>query len=350
MDYKHIIDNLNTQAVIKLLTRLGSDDYIEKDGCVVFKTICHNEDGANASMKLYYYEANKRFYCYSECNSLSIFQFLEHYYETRNIPYDWFQDVYYVAEQCTVIKDFEDFVQTTKYIKKGDKYKRQTLPTLQVYDEGILDLFIKNYPIEWLNDNISKKAMDKFNIRYSISQNKIIIPHYNINNKLIGIRGRSLNEEEVKLYGKYMPVKIGNTWYAHKLSLNLYGLNKNKDNIRKNGIAIICEAEKSVLQAEEFQRDNCVVATCGSNLNKYQLKLLIKECRPKEIIIAFDKEELPQEDKYFNKLYEICKKYENLCNFSFIYDTGGLLELKDSPTDKGELVFEKLIKNRVRVK
>ena len=27
----------------------------------------------------------------------------------------------------------------------------------------------------------------------------------------------------------------------------------------------------------------------GSNLNKYQLKLLIKECRPKEIIIAFDK-------------------------------------------------------------
>lgn len=350
MDYRYILDNLDTQSIINLLLKLGCDDYIEKEDCVIFKTICHNEDATEASMKLYYYKKNKRFYCYSECGSLTIFQFLEHYYETRNIPYNWFQDVYYVAEKCISVHNFEEFNYKKEYAKKSDKYKPQDMPKLQVYNDKILDVFVKEYPIEWLNDGISREAMDKFNIRYSISQNKIIIPHYNVDGKLIGIRGRALNEEEVEKYGKYMPVKIEDTWYSHKLSLNLYGLNINKENIKKNGIAILCEAEKATLQAESFKRDNCVIATCGSNFNKYQLKLLLKECSPKEIIIAFDKEEILMEDKYFNKLYNICNKYKNYCNFSFIYDTKNLLKLKDSPTDRGEKIFEQLIKERVRVK
>ena len=40
----------------------------------------------------------------------------------------------------------------------------------------------------------------------------------------------------------------------------------------------------------------------------------MKTCYPKEIVLCFDKEELKGEDKYFNKLYEMCKKYKNYCN------------------------------------
>ena len=76
--------------------------------------------------------------------------------------------------------------------------------------------------------------MEKFNIRYSISQNKIIIPHYNINGKLIGIRGRALNQEEIEAGCKYMPVKIEGKFYAHPLSLNLYGLDRNRQDILKS--------------------------------------------------------------------------------------------------------------------
>ena len=57
--------------------------------------------------------------------------------------------------------------------------------------------------------------------------------------------------------------------------------------------------------------------------------------------MCFDKEELPGEDKYFNKLYSICERYKNYCNFSFVYDRENLLELKDSPSDKGEEVFRR---------
>ena len=44
------------------------------------------------------------------------------------------------------------------------------------------------------------------------------------------------------------------------------------------------------------------------------------------------------------------QKYKNYCNFSFIYDRDGLLNLKDSPTDKGEETFIKLVGKRVIVK
>ena len=88
---------------------------------------------------------------------------------------------------------------------------------------------------------------------------------------------------------------------------------------------------------------------CGSKFNKFGLNILIKECHPQEIILCFDKEELPHQDSYFNHLYSICQKYKIYCNFSFIYDRTNLLSLKDSPTDKGQEIFEKLLKGRVKV-
>ena len=108
-------------------------------------------------------------------------------------------------------------------------------------------------------------------------KNKIIIPHYNINGELVGIRGRALNEWEVENVGKYMPVKLENKWYSHPLSLNLYGLNITKENIKKTGVCYIFESEKSVMQCDSFQMDNCAVAVCGSQLNKWQIKILMKE-------------------------------------------------------------------------
>lgn len=192
--------------------------------------------------------------------------------------------------------------------------------------------------------------MDIFNIRYSIAENKIIIPHYNINNELVGIRGRALNPEEIDLYGKYRPVTVENILYSHPLSLNLYGLNYTQKNIKKNGYAFLFEAEKSIMQLESFSIDNCGAAVCGSNFNKYQLQILLKSCYPKEIIICFDKENNTKDDKYFNKLWKIGEKYSNYCNFSFIYDREGLLGLKNSPTDQGEEIFKELLRKRVMVK
>lgn len=348
IDYQGIIEQLNTDRIIELMEKLGVETYVRRPGYVIFPTICHNEDASQASLKLYYYENNHLFVCYTEDGNMSIFKFLKHYYECRNISYDWYEDIYKVVLDCSNFRLAAPGQPTYKSIR--DLYRRPEQIQLPTYPEGILRTFTKFYPPEWLNDGISKQAMDNFNILYSIPQNKIIIPHYNIDNELVGVRGRALNEWEVENIGKYMPVQIEGKWYSHPLSLNLYGLNRTKENIKDTGICFIFEAEKSVLQMDSFDRPNCAAAVCGSQFNKFALKILVQNCHPNEIVVCFDKEELPGQDTYFYKLYNLCKKYKNYANFSFIYDMEGLLDLKDSPTDKGEDIFEKLLQRRVIVK
>lgn len=348
LDYINIVKNLQDKDIITLMEKLGVTKYVEKDNEIIFPTVCHNDNPDEASMKLYYYKNNKFFYCYTECGAMNVFSFLEHFYQTRQIEYNWYEDVYSVITNCTSINLAENF-NSYRYESISDKYIKNKPKKLEIYPETVLDTFIKYYPVEWLTDGILRESMDKFNIRYSIGQNKIIIPHYDVNNNLIGIRGRALDPWEIKNIGKYMPVQIENKWYSHHLSMNLYGLNFNKDSIRKNKICYVFESEKAVLQCESFNEPNCAVAVCGSNFNKYQLQILLKECYPDEIIICFDNEEKDGQDKYFYKLLNICKKYNKYCNFSFIYDRINLTNKKDSPSDHGEKIFKELLEKRVRV-
>lgn len=348
IDYEQIVKDLKDEEVIRLMYELGADRHEETDNYIIFPTICHNENATEASMKLYYYKDTHLLYCYTEDGPMSIYKFLENYYKTRNIEYNWGQDILKVVFQCSAATELT----TKKTIFKQslkDKYRKRQSIQLAAYSPNVLESFVKQYPIEWLEDNISAGAMDKYNIRYSISQNKIIIPHYDINNRLVGIRGRALNESEIA-YAKYAPVKIEDIVYKHKLSLNLYGLNHNWENIKELGICYIAESEKAVLQSELFGEKNCTVAICGSSLNIYQIKLLMQHCQPKEIVLCLDKEELPGEDKYFYKLWDMCSKYKLYTNMSFIYDRENLLNLKDSPFDRGRNIFNKLLEKRVKVK
>lgn len=245
IDYQEIIEQLDDNKVKNMLDSLNIP-YEDKGDYLLMPTVCHNEDTESASWKLYYYKNTHIFYCYTECGGQSIFSFLKHYYEARNYVYDWFTDIYEVIRGCSYFSEDKQNLNSYKIIRDDYSLKknRQDLPA---YPDGVIESFIKYYPIEWLKDGITKKAMDKFNIRFSPSQNKIIIPHYDVRGRLVGIRGRALNKEDIEMWGKYMPVQIEGKWYSHPLSLNLYGLNMTKENIRATGIAYLFEAEKSVL-------------------------------------------------------------------------------------------------------
>ena len=347
IDYQEIIEQLDDDKVKGLLEKLDIP-YEEKGGVLILPTVCHNEDVEEASHKLYYYKNTHIFQCYTECGAMSIFNFLKHFYETRSIEYDWYTDILQVILDCSNMRSFDQ--PQTGYRRRADDYApKKDRHELQTYPNGLINVFVKYYPIEWLNDGITKEVMDKFNIRYAPYQNKIIIPHYDASGRLVGIRGRALNQWEIENIGKYMPVQIEGKWYSHPLSLNLYGLNVTKENIKKTGIAYVAEGEKSVLQAENFSLPNCTVASCGNKFNKYQLDLLIRTCEIKEVVLCYDQEEKQGSQEYFDKLYEMCLKYKQYVNMSFIYDKNHLLNLKDSPFDKGEETFLALLKTRVRV-
>ena len=348
IDYKEIIAGLTREHIIEIFDKLDIP-FIEKTTHFVLPTICHNKNADEASQKLYVYKDTWLFVCYTECGTMSIFNFLKKFYQVHEIDYDWYTDIYQVIVGDKEARQVEG-MQFPRYKSLKERFNRKEKIVLPEFSSSVLDSFVHIYPSEWLKDNISPQAMDKYNIRYSISQNKIVIPYLDESGRLVGIRARALNPIEIEQFGKYAPIKIEKTWYSHPLSLNLYGLFYNKENIKKNGICYVFEAEKSVLQMESFKMDNCAVAVCGSNFNKFALKILLSAARPKEIVLCFDKEELPRESKYFDKLYAICEKYKNYCNFSFIYDRRGLLSLKDSPSDKGEEVFQILLNERVKVK
>lgn len=358
IDLKKFQENLTTSQVIQIVRALGADEWDDsKDKYIIFPTICHNEHSSEGSMKLYYYKENKRFHCYTECgDTFNIFELVRRVWTLKNYKegkFDFREILDFCLKTCNITDASELRVDDNKYVSQREKYERkQRSAELPIYSKDLLNLFTKYYPPEWLDEHIGTKAMDKFNIRYSISQNKIVIPHYNINGDLIGIRGRALNEEEIELYGKYMPIKLEETFYAHPLSQALYGLNFNKDYMAAAGKVILFEAEKSVLLYETYYENNISAAVCGSNFNKVQLELLLKYVKPTEIIICFDKEYTkagaPDGQKYFQKLWDLCMKYSHYCHISFVFDREQLLKEKDSPIDRGKEVFEKLLSTRIK--
>lgn len=347
--------SLTDEDIIKLVLELGADRYENKEDYIIFPTICHNLNSEEASMKLYYYKNTGLFNCYTECDeSFNIFTLIEKVNSLRNKNIKFSEILNFILNKTNIDSSLLSF-ENNEYKKISDKYsKKKRTPDLEFFDNNILNIFDKHYPVEWLAEGISRKSMDEYNILYSISRNKIIIPHYNIEGKLIGIRGRALDKDEAENFGKYKPVEIEGKWYNHPLSSNLYGLNISKDGIKKKKKVIVFEGEKSVIKYNDFFQDNISCAACGSSFNKSQLKILLSNFDLEEIIIAFDKEYQNYNSEkgrnYFHKLENICKKYSNYCNFSFIFDKEKLLKEKDSPIDRGKNIFLELYERRIKVR
>jgi hypothetical protein len=364
IDLESLLEKLTNEDIIDIVIRLGADRYEEKHNCIIFPTICHNLYSEEASMKLYYYFDNKRFVCYTECNkSYNLFELIDqrfqllgrkrverHEDKRSKEDYTFYDIILFVLQNSQI--SVSDSTAAEKYISQVDKYVKSDEPVLKVIDDKVLKIFSNYYPVEWINEHISPATMKKFNILYSIERNSIVIPHYNLNGELIGIRERNLDENKIEEFGKYRPIKIEQTIYKHPLSLNLYGLNIVKNGINKAHKVIIMEGEKSALLGWEYYGENSiVVASCGSHLNKNQIKLLVKNFDINEIIIAYDKEYETYEElsEYSLKMKELCNKYSQYCTFSFVRDKDNLLQLKDSPIDCGKEKFEQLIKGRIRV-
>ena len=348
---KDITQNLSLNNVVTFLQSLGVEDIDIQSDYLICPTICHNPLDEAESMKLYYYDKTKNFHCYTECSeNFNIIELYKRYMEINHYSVDYWEAVEYIRQFLTET-DF-DF-QVEKKENKKEKIEKIDFISLPSFNNHVLDCFINfNHPL-WLKENISKEAMRQFNIKFSLSQNKIIIPHYDIDGKLIGIRARAIEEEDVAR-GKYMPILVGNTLYNHQLGFNLYGINENKKAIQLTKRAIIFEAEKSVLLSNSYFDDfSTAVATCGSQLNRFQINLLTKKLGVNEITLAFDKEyDKPFSEKgraYRQKLIEKCKKYEGLATFYYIFDEHGLLKEKDSPIDRGIETFETLFSKRIKI-
>jgi len=352
-----IINSITLDDVRVFLESLGVEQIAiyEDKGYLICPTICHNPLDEAESMKLYWYQNNHIFKCYTECNeAMSIFTLYQKFMRINYHKVDFNEAVDYV-KKCIKHISISD---RKKYKSDIDfeRYKFDSaIPSLTEYPKAMLSYFLPYHHPLWLKDGILPAVMDKFNIGFWNRENKITIPHFDINGKLVGIRARALNKEEVEECGKYRPVQIGDTLYAHPLHFNLYGIYEHQNAIRKRRSAIIAEGEKSVLLDDGYYGDlSNTVACCGSNLNKFQVSLLTNVLGANEITIAFDKEyedwRSNEAREYRTKIENMCKKYKGQATFYYIWDMDNLLGYKDSPFDRGKEIFEELYKHRIRVR
>ena len=357
-----IKDSLSIENIFELLVDFGGEPEYSNFG-ILSSTICHNPPG-EGSRKLYFYSNSNLFRCYTDCDRY--FDVFELVIKVAKIQWDkdfnLNDSIKWIAKRFNISGEVieEDEYKTLEDWKIFNNYDRiQQVETknkniiLKEYNPIILTRF--NYDIKiqpWLDEGISQEALNKPIIGFYPGGDQITIPHFDENNRLIGVRGRTLCAEEAEIYGKYRPLRVNQILYTHPLGMNLYGLNWSKNNISLIKKAIIFESEKSVLLYGSYfgWNNNISVACCGSSISTYQIQLLI-EAGAKEIIIAFDRQFQEINDKEFQrlkrKLLQIGSKYKSYVNISFIFDKNMITDYKDSPIDKGPDNFLQLFKDRI---
>lgn len=370
---KNIIKNsLSLEQIYSFLDDL--DAAPQSQGPVILnKTICH----CGNSHKLYYYDNTKLFRCYTDCGgeAFDIYELTRKVKSRENPKERWTKEgqsylddwnlpeaIEYVA-QYFGFSPIERAIETTsilddwKTLNNYDRIEKISKDTqiveLKTYDSGIITRLPHPIIEPWEKEGITREVINHCDICYDPKNCGIVIPHYDIDGRLIGIRERTLiKENEIK--GKYRPAYIGKQLYNHPLSFNLYNLNNSKDNIKTIKKVIIFEGEKScLLYASYFGIENDIsVACCGSSLIAYQVKLLL-DLGVEEIIIGFDKQFQEFNDDEHKKLVKnlknIHKKYGAYVHISYMFDKWDLLDYKDSPIDQGKDVFLELFKRRITI-
>ena len=247
IDINEVIKSLSDKDVIDIVSSLGGDNYEEKEKEIIFPTICHHIHEENASHKLYYYKNTKLFVCYTCCGTFNISGLLARRYELLGQDYDFYKDIVLPLAQKANFKTTQktfDFIQPYD-LDLSIYQKKKVEINFKHLNSNILNVYSSHCAAEWLEDNISEEAMRRYGIKYSIEENKVIIPHYDIDGYLIGIRGRTLNPDEAATEGKYRPIVFKEKVLSHPLGYNLYGLNFVKENIKRIGMAIVGEGENS---------------------------------------------------------------------------------------------------------
>lgn len=349
-------DNLTIDDVYDLLEFFGANpkDYGDY---LVAQTVCHNGEGLGKH-KLYWYENSGMFICYSHCGSFDVIELVQ---KVKGVDFNaaiyflvnYFNLQYKLDESdidYSSLDDWKIFDRTGKIEEIQSEDIKLNRIHLKEYDDSVISHYPQPRVAPFEDAYISYEVCKEMNIRYDPISGSIIIPHYDEDDRCIGIRQRTIIQEN-EVYGKYRPWYHNKKQYNHALAFALYNLNKSKENIRRAGLAIVFESEKSALAYSSFFsiENSLAVAVCGSSLSRYQFESL-QLYGAKEIVIAFDKDYTDTNDEryatFVEKMGRINKKYGSQCNLSFIVDTLGLLGEKESPTDRGKEVFLTLFKNR----
>lgn len=351
-----LIKKMNSSDIIRLMEKLGVPESMIKYGnsSLIFPTICHNEMSNDPSHKLYYYEATKRFYCYTNCKSMSVFDFIIKVYQTRGYKIE-FREAYNILDEIVSkrIKNGFAILSNPKPLvpDKIDKNWEEQLP---VYNHHILECFTQQprFLDVWMSEGIDYDVLVEFGVRFDMVRNRIVFPILDRNGRLVGIRVRNFNQDDIDSGRKYMPLWHNEELYNCPKMMVVYGYYQNKAVIKKLKEVIVFEAEKSVLKYGSCFTQNKSVAVGGSSFSQYH-SIILKDAGVTKIVLAFDNDYSEDGDKYYGlkKMIKEAKKVQGMgFEVEIIYDWDQeYLGNKDAPIDLGRTVYSKLYRERKKL-
>jgi hypothetical protein len=245
-----IKESLTNNQIFDLLEYLDAAPIL-KETCIIARTICHG----GSSHKLYYFFNTKLFRCFTNCpdsDAFDIFQLIIKVKKQEGIDFSLPQAISYVISYFNLSFEFEsednkneleDWKILNNYEKINNIENKKQIVELKIYDDDILNHLPHPRIIPWEREGILPQEINRRGVAYDPINEGIVIPHYDVNNNLIGIRERTLVKEE-ESYGKYRPMKLNGIMYNHPLSFALYNLNWSKENIARMGKAMVFEGKR----------------------------------------------------------------------------------------------------------
>lgn len=349
----NLLSKVNTSDILRLLEKLGVPETSVRYGndCLIFPTICHNTIDNCPSHKLYYYEGSKRFYCYTSCKSMSVFDFIMNVYKTRGFKMEFIR-AYNILDEIVSKRMKNGFavIQTPK-AHDTNKIEENWEEQLPVYNPHVLECFTQQprFLDPWLSEDIDYDVMMEFGVHFDMVRNRIVFPVIDHIGRLVGIRVRNFNQSDLDAGRKYMPLWHNEELYNCPKMMVVYGYYQNRQVIRKLKEVIVFEAEKSVLKYGSCFTMNKAVAVGGSAFSQYHGKIL-KDAGVETIVLAFDNDYSEEGDRFYGlkkMLREAVKVKEMGFKVELIYDwTGEYLGDKDAPIDLGRPIYSKLYRDR----
>lgn len=245
----------------------------------------------------------------------------------------WAMEVCGYEESGVYIEQPLDWLKKLKRKRKRE-LSNVEIPELPTFSENIFkqNRFIMQPQELFINDGISAKTQKEFDVGFDKKTQRVVFAIRDLEGKLVGVKGRTVIEDERK-YKYIYP------WLAYQSAI-LFNYHRAISEISLQGSVIVFEAEKSPMQMYDMGIYNSV-AIGSSDASPYQIKIL-KDLKC-DVVLAHDK----GTDLGFLK-----EKYKKLGYFRNIYviiDIEGLLQDKDSPSDRGLETWNRLYKSKIKL-
>ena len=355
IDVKKLKKSLSLAHHKQIMQALGIPAYSENKEQIIYFSGDKNKDALKGSPKLYFYKDSQIYFGYTSSRSYDIISLVQTRLSLLKQPCSFLDACQFILDTTNINPDsinrvkkeghVYDWSNLERFIKVR-KYGNQ----LSEYNRNIIDTLPPLYPQAWIDEGISEETMDKYQIRYYERCNQTVIPCFDDEARLVGVRVRNWDKDRVE-QAKYMPlVTLDGQCYKFNTNQVFYGINYNKPEIERTGKVIIVESEKAVMKLDTYMgRHNIALGMYGSNLGIQRRNQLLK-MGVNTVSYVVDNDFIGQDDEFFEqwreKIRHFIKLWDGFCRVEIVWDNLGLLGPKENATDRTKEIWEQLWENR----